>query len=52
MRKNPGRKERRRNLQEGRPGDLSRSATHRMRTHDGMIKGGKFKRTPEGLVPS
>lgn len=52
MRKNPGRKDSRRSLRERQKGDLNRKSTHKMRTHDGMVETGKFKKTPQGVVPA
>jgi len=31
-------------------GDLNRKSRRKMRTHDGMVASGKFKKTPNGLV--
>ena len=51
MRKNPGRKQARAEAHELRKkGDLNRKATHKLRTHDGMVFSKNFKRTPQGLV--
>jgi len=36
MRKNPGRKDRRRSMRERRKGDLNRKSTYKMRTNMGM----------------
>ena len=54
MRKNPGRKDARLESQAitRQKGDLNRTSTHKMRTHDGMTKGSnpQFKMTLNGLV--
>lgn len=51
MRKNPGRKDARRQSSElNQKGDLNRLTTHKMRTHDGMVHSGYFKKTPNGIV--
>ena len=38
MKKNPGRKERRRTMREGKRGDLNRKSQHKMRSNMGMHK--------------
>ena len=31
-------------------GDLNRTSTHKMRTHDGMVSSGHFIKTAQGMV--
>ena len=52
MRKNPGRKEARKEEHTllRKKGDRNRKSGHKLRTHDGMVASGKFKRTPQGMV--
>ena len=53
MKKNPGRKERRsqEHMQRKKKGNSNCKATHKMRTHDGMIKSKKFIKTlDKGII--
>lgn len=49
MKKNPGRKERRRQkwLETSKPGDLNRKKTHKMRSRDGMSGGSTLQKERE-----